>query len=191
MSRQEHNMWSEESRGQQRGARGQQFKPEWIVTRTRREGEEKHHNVGLDSLARRSWVPEWSCETRWTEAASVRQNWTRVSEGMPTCGAWNEQTHREPKMRRQRKDCESGIPGIGDATMEEWNKKPASGPWLPTGPTNRKGRSTEESSSGETEVLAHREPEGPTGQRSSAHESIVNETITTPKTTTVELTPTK
>ena len=79
----------------------------------------------LDSPARRSGVPEWSCETRWTEAASVRQNWMRVSEGMPECGAWNEQTQREPEMRRQRRDCESGVPGIGDATMEEWNKKPA------------------------------------------------------------------
>ena len=42
MSRQqEHNMWSEESRGQQRGARGQQFEPDWTVTQAEREGEER------------------------------------------------------------------------------------------------------------------------------------------------------
>ena len=39
--RQEHNMWSEESRGQQRGAREQQFEPEWTVTQAEREGEER------------------------------------------------------------------------------------------------------------------------------------------------------
>ena len=39
-----------------------------------------------------------------------------------------------------------------------------------------------------TEFLAHREPEGPTGQ---AHEAIVNGTITTPQTATVELTQAK
>ena len=39
--RQEHNMWSEESRGQQRGARGQQFKPEWTVMGVDRESEER------------------------------------------------------------------------------------------------------------------------------------------------------
>ena len=59
------------------------------------------------------------------------------------CECWrecqHEQTQREPEMRRQRRDCESGVPGTGDATMEEWNKKPASQPWLPTGPSYRKG----------------------------------------------------
>ena len=34
------------------------------------------------------------------------------------------QTQREPEMRRQRRDCESGVPGIGDATVEEWSKNP-------------------------------------------------------------------
>ena len=113
--RQEHNMWSEESRGQQRGARGQQFKPEWTVigvdvqsSTTTVSGEDQggseeprnetakspeqwakevHQPVNDRAPARRSGMPEWSCETRWTEAASVRQNWMRVSEGIPACGA--------------------------------------------------------------------------------------------------------
>ena len=122
MSRRQEHMWSEESRGQQRGARGQQFKPEWTVVGVDRKGEEspeQHHNGGwedhggsekprnetarspaqwakrpswkkgnqmFESPARRSEAPEWSCETRWTEAASVRQNWMRVSERIPACG---------------------------------------------------------------------------------------------------------
>ena len=50
--RQEHNMWSEESRGQQRGARGQQFKPEWTVMGVDREGEERM----MSRAAPQRWV---------------------------------------------------------------------------------------------------------------------------------------
>ena len=46
----------------------------------------KKLNQMLESSARRSGMLVWSCETRWTEAASVRQNWMRVSEAMPACG---------------------------------------------------------------------------------------------------------
>ena len=83
--RQEHNMWSEESRGQLRGAREQQLGPEWTVTQPGREGEERMMSraapqrwVGRSGGFRsetpgnetaRSPAPVWSCETRWTEAA--------------------------------------------------------------------------------------------------------------------------
>ena len=50
--RKEHNMWSEESRGQQRGARGQQFKPEWTVMGVDREGEERM----MSRAAPQRWV---------------------------------------------------------------------------------------------------------------------------------------
>ena len=96
----------------------------------------------------------------------MRQNWMRVSEAMPAC-AQNEQTQRESEMRRQRRDSESGVPGTGDATMEEWSKKPASEPWLLTGHHTEKADPREESSSGETEFPARRDHAGPTDQGSS------------------------
>ena len=53
-------MWSEESRGQQRGARRQQFEPEWTVTQAERaaatmvggtiSGVPKYQGMGLQDL---------------------------------------------------------------------------------------------------------------------------------------------
>ena len=72
--RQEHNMWSEESRGQQRGARGQQFKPEWTVTlaeRRRRENdvENQHQNGG--------WEDQGGSEKPGNETARSPAHWMR------------------------------------------------------------------------------------------------------------------
>ena len=69
--RQEHNMWSEESRGQQRGARGQQFKPEWTVMGTDREGEcpEQHHNG--------EWEEQGGSEEPGNETARSPAQWAK------------------------------------------------------------------------------------------------------------------
>ena len=56
LRRQEHNMWSEESRGQQRGARGQQFEAEWTVTQAEREGEERM--MSRESSIKLALVPQ-------------------------------------------------------------------------------------------------------------------------------------
>ena len=93
-----------------------------------------------------------------------------MSEAMPACGAENEQTQREPEMRRRTPQWKSGV------------RNPLRHPGCQQGHHTGQAGLRVENSSRETEFLAHMEPAGPLVK--AAHqvcEAIVNRTITTPR----------
>ena len=87
------------------------------------------------SESNKTGMPVWCCETWWRDCKRTPK--------LDSCVKRNANMWRmnwlDKENPRWNVSERTVSPGTGDVTMELWNEKPASRPWLPTGPSCRKG----------------------------------------------------